>query len=71
VAKVQAGGPAAKAGIRAGELITAVNGTATPDQGSLADVLAGQHPGQVVRVLVVAPGGARRTVRVTLGQYPG
>ena len=71
VAKVQAGGPAAKAGIRAGELITAVNGTATPDQGSLADVLAGQHPGQVVRVTVVAPGGARRTVRVTLGQYPG
>ena len=71
VAKVQAGGPAAKAGIRAGELITAVNGTATPDQGSLADLLAGQHPGQVVRVAVATPAGARRTVRVTLGQYPG
>jgi putative serine protease PepD len=71
VAKVQAGGPAAKAGIRAGELITAVNGTATPDPGTLADVLARQHPGQVVRVTVVRPGGARRTVRVTLGQFPG
>jgi putative serine protease PepD len=71
VARVQPGGPAAKAGIRAGELVTAVDGTATPDPATLADVLAGLRPGQLVRVSVVAPGGARRTVRVTLGQYPG
>jgi putative serine protease PepD len=69
--KVVAGGPAAKAGIHAGELVTAVDGTATPDPASLADVLAGLHPGQAVRVSVVRPGGARRTVRVTLGQFPG
>jgi putative serine protease PepD len=69
--KVVAGGPAAKAGIHAGELVTAVDGTATPDPASLADVLAGLRPGQAVRVSVVRPGGARRTVRVTLGQFPG
>jgi S1-C subfamily serine protease len=71
VAQVQAGGPAAKAGIRAGELITAVNGTATPDPATLAEVLAGLDPGQVVTVTLVSAGGARQTVRVTLGQYPG
>jgi putative serine protease PepD len=71
VSQVAAGGPAAKAGIRAGDLVTAVNGTATPDQASLADVLAGLRPGQAVAVSVVHPDGARRTVRVTLGQFPG
>ena len=71
VSQVAAGGPAAKAGIRAGELVTAVNGTATPGQASLADVLAGLRPGQAVTVSVVHADGARRTVRVTLGQFPG
>jgi putative serine protease PepD len=71
VSRAAAGGPAAKAGIRAGELITAVNGTATPDPASLADVLAGFRPGQAVTVSVARPDGASRTVRVTLGQYPG
>ena len=71
VTEVRQGGPAGKAGIATGELVTAVDGTATPDPASLADVLAGLHPGQAVRVAVMAPDGARRTVRVTLGQYPG
>ena len=71
ITKVATGGPAAKAGIRAGDLVTAVEGTATPDPPTLADVLAGLHPGQTVRVAVARPGGARRTVRVTLGQFPG
>jgi putative serine protease PepD len=71
VTRVQAGGPATKAGIRAGELITAVNGTATPDPATLADVLAGLDPGRTVTVAVAGPGGAKRTVQVTLGQSPG
>jgi S1-C subfamily serine protease len=71
ITKVQSGGPAAKAGIRAGELVTAVDGTATPDPATLADVLAGLHPGQAVRVEVVPPDGTGRTARVVLGQSPG
>jgi len=71
VTKVEAGGPAAKAGIKAGEFVTAVQGTATPDPATLADVLAGLRPGQTVRVGVASPDGARRTVQVTLGQFPG
>jgi putative serine protease PepD len=71
ITQVQPGGPAAKAGLQAGDLITAVNGTPTPDQGTLADVLAGLTPGRTVPVTVVGPDGASRTVPVTLGQYPG
>jgi len=71
VVQVQPGGPAAKAGIAAGELLAAVNGTATPDQATLADVLAGLQPGQTVTVAVIGPDGTRHAVRVTLGQYPG
>jgi S1-C subfamily serine protease len=51
--------------------VTAVQGTATPDPATLADVLAGLRPGQTVRVGVASPDGARRTVKVTLGQFPG
>ena len=70
ISQVAAGGPAAKAGIRVGELITAVNGIATPDPASLADVLAGLRAGQPIAVSIVRPDGAKQTVRVTLGQYP-
>jgi putative serine protease PepD len=71
IAQVQPGGPAAKAGIRAGELLAAVNGTATPDPATLADVLAGLNPSQTVPVAAIGPNDGRQTVRVTLSQYPG
>jgi S1-C subfamily serine protease len=71
VAKVQAGSPAAKATIRVGDLITAINGAATPDPTTYADVLAGLKPGQSVSVAVTDPGGTTRTPRVTLGQSAG
>jgi putative serine protease PepD len=71
VAQVQPGSPAGRAGIRAGDLVTAVDGTATPDPATLADVLAGLKPGQTVAVAVTHPDGERQTVQVTLGRYPG
>ncbi len=70
VTQTQPDGPATQAGIRAGDLITAVNGTATPDQATLADLLARLDPGQAVTVAASRPDGARQTVQVTLGQYP-
>jgi len=71
IAAVTPGGPAAKAGLQPGDVITAVNGTATPDTETLAAVLAGLQPGQQVRVSVTKADGSTATVHTTLGQLPG
>jgi S1-C subfamily serine protease len=71
VNQVTAGGPAATAGITAGDTITAIDGTPTPDPNTLAEVVADLDAGQTVKVAVTTPNGAARTVKVTLGQYPG
>ena len=71
IAAVTPGGPAAKAGLQAGDVITAVNGTATPDTETLAAVLAGLQPGQQVSVSVTRPDGRTATSNLTLGQLPG
>jgi S1-C subfamily serine protease len=71
IAAVTPGGPAARAGLQAGDVITAVNGTATPDTEALAAVVAGLRPGQQVPVSVTKADGSTATIRVTLGQLPG
>ena len=71
IAAVTPGGPAAKAGLQPGDVITAVNGTATPDTETLAAVLAGLQPGQQASLSVTKADGSTATVNVTLGQLPG
>ena len=71
IAAVTPGSPAAKAGLRPGDVITAVNGTATPDTETLAAVLAGLHPGQQVSVSVTRADGSTTTMHLSLGQLPG
>jgi S1-C subfamily serine protease len=61
-------GAAAKAGIAAGDIVTAVNGNPTPDTQALSTVLAGLTPGQTVPVKVTSANGGSRTVQVTLGE---
>ena len=56
---------------RTGDVITAINGTATTDPTTLADVLAGLKPSQTVSVAVTRPDGTTGTAQVTLGQFPG
>jgi S1-C subfamily serine protease len=70
VIAVSPGGPAQKAGIAAGDTITAVNGTATPSTTVLAQTLAGLRPGQQVPVMVTHADGSTATVTVTLGTLP-
>jgi putative serine protease PepD len=70
VAAVTAGSPAAKAGLAAGDLITAVNGTAAPSADQVTAAIAALQPGQTV-TLKVTRGGSSRTVSATLGQRPG
>ncbi len=71
VVQVVADGPAARAGIQAGDLIVSVNGKQVPDTATLASVLAQLSPGQTVPVQIVKPNGSKQTVMVTLGQIPG
>ncbi len=64
------GGPAAKAGIVAGDVITGVDGTATPDAQTLAQVLAGLRPGETAKVALVRADGTKLTIRLKLGELP-
>jgi S1-C subfamily serine protease len=65
------GGAAAKAGIRAGDTIKSVDRSPTPTTVALAAVLAELRPGQKVPFVVKHENGAKATLRVTLGAYPG
>ncbi len=71
VGSVQAGGPAAKAGIAVGDLIVSVAGRRTPTTTALGAALAQLDPGQTVSVVVRNQSGRQRTLRVRLGEYPG
>ena len=68
VVKVAADGPAATAGIAAGDVITAVNGTKTPDTQALSVLLATMKPGDKVTVDITKSDGSQAKVSVTLGQ---
>ena len=71
VYSVRAGGPAAVAGIARGDVITALDGTATPTAEALAAVLADLAPGHSVRVSIIRPDSSRATVTAVLGELPG
>jgi serine protease Do len=65
----QDGSPAAKAGIEAGDVITAVNGTAIKDSRDLARTIATLAPGSSV-MLDVFHKGDSKTVTLALGELP-
>ncbi|MFC1420940.1 S1C family serine protease [Streptacidiphilus cavernicola] len=66
VVSVVSGGPAAKAGIQPGDVITGVGGTRVDSSNQLSEALADLRPGQQVPVVFIR-GGTSRTVTVTLG----
>ena len=70
IVSVTSGGPADRAGLRAGDVIQAVGQTRTPDAAALTGALAARDPGQAVPV-TVDRGGQTVTVQVTLGELPG
>jgi serine protease Do len=65
----QDGSPAAKAGIEAGDVITAVNGTEVKDARDLARNISMMAPGASVKLDVLHKGEAK-TVSVALGEMP-
>jgi serine protease Do len=69
VADPQANGPAAKAGVQAGDVITAVDGTAIKDARDLAKRIGSIAPGTSVKVTVWRK-GEEKTLSVALGELP-
>ena len=69
VADPQKDGPAAKAGVEAGDVITAVNGQSVKDARELARIIGGFAPGSTVK-LDVLRNGKSKVVSLTLGQLP-
>jgi serine protease Do len=69
VAEPQANGPAAKAGIESGDVITSVNGEPVKDARELARTIGGLAPGNAVKLNVLHK-GQDKVVNLTLGQLP-
>jgi len=69
VAQATPGGPAAEAGLAAGDVVTEVDGEAVQDPEDVARAIEDDKPGDRVRVTVTR-GGSERSVEVTLADRP-
>ena len=69
VAEPQANGPAAKAGIQSGDVITSVNGEPVKDARELARTIGALAPGNAVKLNVLHK-GQDKVINLTLGQLP-
>jgi putative serine protease PepD len=67
VHSVVKGGPADKAGLKAGDVITAINSTATAGDDAVIAAIRSHQPGQSIS-LTYSRGGSSHTVQVTLTQ---
>src|SRR5271165_4470448 len=69
IAAVDKSGPAAKAGLRAGDVVTAINGERTDSARGLIRAVAATPPGNDVR-LTVQRSGHETEISVTVGRRP-
>ena len=69
VAEAQPGGPAAKAGIPSGSVITSVNGNRVTDARDLAKKIGAMAPGATVKLSVIEK-GSEKTYDIKLGELP-
>lgn len=70
VAGVVPGGPAASAGLSAGDTITAIDGHAMSSSSSITSVLLTKKPGSKVEITYTDQSGASHSVSVTLASEP-
>jgi S1-C subfamily serine protease len=71
VQSVTAGGPAAKGGLVAGDVIRSVNGQATLTVDDFTSVVSELKPRKTVTLGIDTQQGAHKTLHVTLGEFPG
>ena len=69
VRRVESGTPAAKVGLRSGDVIVSLAGKRIDDSDALAQAVGARKPGQTVS-LVYVRGGVRHTVRLRLAAQP-
>ena len=69
VAEVTSGGPADAAGLRAGDVITSIDGREVTDPDDVAEIVSDNEPGDEVEIELMR-GGERRTFSVELSTRP-
>jgi serine protease Do len=69
VTEPQPGSPAAKAGVKAGDVVVSIDGTSLKDSRELAQKVGTMSPGSSVRLGVIRDGNAQ-TINVTLARMP-
>ena len=69
VENVVPGGPADKAGLQQGDVITKVGSTQVVDSSDVSAAIAGRQPGEEI-AMQVERGGATVTLHVKLGNQP-
>lgn len=67
--RVEEGSPAAKAGVKKGDIVLEVDQTETPDPDKLIEVVRDLTPGAEAKVLILRD-GARKTFYVVVGSRP-
>lgn len=70
IVRVVAGDPAEKAGLAAGDVITAVNGTAVDSATTLTTVMDTHHPGDKLTLTVTTAAGQQQSVTVVPTEGP-
>jgi S1-C subfamily serine protease len=69
ITSVTPGGPAERAGIQRGDVVTAINNQTVVDHNSLRNQIAGMTPGSTANVTVVR-NGREQNLQVALGELP-
>jgi serine protease Do len=69
VTEPQPGSPAAKAGVKAGDVVVSIDGASIKDSRELAQKVGTMSPGSSVRLGVIRDGNAQ-TISITLAQMP-
>jgi serine protease Do len=69
IGRVEPGGPGAKAGLRAGDVVVAINGTSVTPQNTLSSLVANAAPGSAIKLDVIRD-GKRQSLTATVATRP-